>query len=121
MRRAAAATPLPDPRTLWTSYPASSTLSLSLVEHICMVRRPGQADRLAFKLLGVVPSVHVLAHRHQLLPAIEVYDIARRHARVDDLLDAPRLDRHADVGGLALRQHANFLWPHDKADAVAEE
>src|SRR5262249_58325497 len=103
MRQEAAWTPLPAPRTSWTSYPASSTSYLSLVEHIRVGRRPGQADRLAFKLLGVVLSVHVLTHRHQLLPAIEVHDVARRHARVDDLLDAPWLDGHADVGRLALR------------------
>src|SRR5215472_2500844 len=121
MRRAAASTPLPDPRTSWTSYPASSTSYLSLVKHIRVVGRPGQADWLAFKLLGVALSVHVLTHRYQLLPAIEVHDVARRHARVDDLLDAPRLDGHADVGRLALRQHVDLLRPHDKADAVAEE
>src|SRR5262245_42372183 len=121
MRRAAASTPLPDPRTSWTSYHASSTSYLSLAEHIRVIRPPGQADRLAFNLLGVVQSVHVLTHRHQLLPAIQVHDVARRHARVDDLLDAPRLDGHADVGRLALRQHADLLRPHDKADAVAEE
>src|SRR5215469_1165385 len=121
MRRAAAATPLPESRTSWTLYSTSSTSYLPLVEHIRVVRRPGQADRLAFKLPGVVLSVHVRTHRHQLLPAIEVHDVARRHSRVDDLPDAPRLDGHADVGRLALRQHVDLLRPHDKADAVAEE
>src|SRR5262249_42680086 len=91
------------------------------VEHIRVVRRPGQADRLAFKLLGVALSVHVLTHRHQLLPAIEAHDVARRHAYVDDLLDAPRLDGHAGVGRLTLRQHADLLRPHDETDAVADE
>src|SRR5215472_19022128 len=101
MRRAAASTPLPAPRTSWTSYPASSTSYLSIVEHIRVVGPPGQPDRLAFKLLGVVLSVHVLTHRHQLLPAIEMHDVACRHARVDDPLDAPRLDGHAGIGRLA--------------------
>src|SRR6185312_8166953 len=44
-----------------------------LVEHKCVVSRPGQANRLAFKLLGVAVSVHVLTYRHQLLPAIEAH------------------------------------------------
>src|SRR5256885_14838948 len=92
-----------------------------LVEHVCVIRSPGQPHRPVLELVRVAQGVHILTYRHELLPAVEADEVARAPAHVDHLFDLSTLDRHPRRGLLTLGEHADLLGPHDKADPVPEE
>src|SRR5690348_10240163 len=92
-----------------------------VIEDERVVWCPGEAHRLSFELLGVAQGVHILTNRHQLLAAIEVDQVPRRHSDVDHLLDCSGLDRHVRGSRLAFGEHADLLRADDKPHAVSHQ
>src|SRR5437762_8892650 len=92
-----------------------------LVEHERVLRCPGQPHRPAFKSLGVAEGVHILPYRHELLSSIQMDEVAGGHADVDHLFHGPWLNCRAGLGRLALRAHADLLWPDHEAHPVSHQ
>src|SRR5215469_8031845 len=105
----------PPPRPTGSTACESSSRVALLVDLICVLRPPREADPLALLRERLLRRrLEVLPDDDELAAGVEVDDVARDHADVDDLPHRSGLPAAA-----ALVRHSDLLRPDRDATAVA--